>query len=155
MYKNGSDLLLKVADGCIGHCTTHEATYSTETKDTAYKPVATQSASTASLWKGKRVTGLSMQVTFEGLKFSGETESGFKTLLGGFRVGSSVAVKLFERAHDTTPYASGNFIIASLKETNPAGEDSTYSGTLENDGAIDIDESKIDITGGGNGGGVS
>ena len=32
-YINGSDLLLKVGEGAVGHCTTHTTTYNSETKE--------------------------------------------------------------------------------------------------------------------------
>jgi len=143
-YINGSDMLVKLGSGCIGHCTSHETTYNTETKETAVKPLATAMANTASLFKNKRITGLSVQISFEGLKLYGETESGFKEALGKWRLGQSVAVTAFQREKDNTPYLSGNFVITNLKESNPAGDDATYSGTLENDGAVTVDETKID-----------
>ena len=144
-YVNGSDLLMKVATGAIGHCTTHTATYNTETAETAVKPLASVAACAAGLFKGKRVKGLSVQVKASGLKFYSETESGFKVLLGKWALGQSVAVSLFEREQDATPYLSGNFIITTLEETNPAAEDGTYDVTLDNDGEVTVDSSKLDL----------
>ena len=43
-YVNGSDLLLGIAGKPYGHCTTHTATFTSETKDRAVKPVATLTA---------------------------------------------------------------------------------------------------------------
>jgi len=144
-YVNGSDLLMKVAGGAIGHCTSHTATFNTETKDVAVKPAANVQASSASLFKKKRVTGLSVQVKADGLCFYQEGESGFKKILGEWAKGKSVPVALFERENDNTPYCTGNFIISSLENTAPAGEDATYSVTLDNDGAVEVDETKIDL----------
>lgn len=146
-YVNGSDLLMSFAGKAVGHCTTHSATYSTETKDVAVKPAASVDASTASLFKSKRVTGLSVQVKASGLKFYNETESGFKAALGAWKTGASVVLKLFERENDATPYLTGNFIISTLEESNPASEDGTYDITLDNDGAVTIDETKLDLLG--------
>ena len=143
-YINGSDLLVKVDGVAVGHCTTHTATFSTETKDTAVKPTAATVASAASLYKGKRVSGLSIQVKADGLVFSEETEAGFKDILGAWKAGTPVALKLFKRGGDDTPYCSGNFIISSLENTAPAGEDATYSATFDNDGAVTIDEAKFE-----------
>lgn len=144
-YVNGSDLLMKVSNGAIGHCTTHSAAYNTETAETAVKPAASILASAAGLFKGKRIKGLSVQVKASGLKFYSEAESGFKVLLGKWALGQTVPVALFEREHDQTPYLTGNFVISNLEETNPAGEDGTYDVTLDNDGAVTIDDAKLDL----------
>ena len=58
-YCNGSDMLVYVGGKAVGHCTSHTATFNSETKDRAVKPVASASLS-AGLWKGKTVTGLSI-----------------------------------------------------------------------------------------------
>ena len=144
-YVNGSDLLMKVAGGAIGHCTSHTATFNTETKDVAVKPAANVQTSAASLYKAKRVTGLSVQVKADGLCFYRESESGIKVILAAWALGQSVNVSLFERENDTDPYVSGKFIISSLENTAPAGEDATYSVTLDNDGAVTVDTTKIDL----------
>ena len=142
-FVNGSDLLVNVADKAFGHCTSHTATFNTETKDMAVKPAAAVAKSTASLFKSKRVTGLSVQVKADGIVVYNETESGLKTLLGKWKVGESVELALFEREGDATPYCSGKFIISSLENTAPAGEDATYSATFDNDGAVTINEDKL------------
>lgn len=134
-YVNGSDLLLKLAGGCIGHCTTHTATYTTETADVAVKPKASVAASpTAGRYKSKRVKGLAIQIKASGLKFWGEDESGFKKVLGEWAKGQTVPASMFERDNDAQPYLSGNFIISELTETNPAAEDASYDVTLDLDG---------------------
>jgi predicted secreted protein len=132
-YINGSDLLLKVGGKAIGHCTSHTLTFNSETKDRAVKPVATASKS-AGLWKGKGVTGLSISISFDGLRFYNETENGFSEIAAKWGKGQSVEVEAFEREGDDTPYVKGNFVIASLEETSPAQDDATYTGSLENDG---------------------
>lgn len=142
-YVNGSDLLVNVDDKAFGHCTSHTATFNTETKDMAVKPVATVAKSTASLFKSKRVTGLSVQVKADGIVVYNEAESGLKTLLSKWKVGESVDLALFEREGDEKPYCSGKFIITSLENTAPAGEDATYSATFDNDGAVTIEEANL------------
>lgn len=142
-YVNGSDLLVKVADKAFGHCTSHTSTFNTETKDMAVKPVASESKSTDSFFKSKRVTGLSVQVKADGLVVYNEDESGLKTLLGKWKVGESVELSLFEREGDDTPYCSGKFVITSLENTAPAGEDATYSATFDNDGPVTISEDNL------------
>lgn len=140
-YVNGSDLLLKVGGNAIGHCTTHTTTFNTETKDRSVKPVASASIS-AGLWKGKGVTGLSVSISFEGLTNYEETEGGFKTLLNAWKTGQPVEVVALER-ENTDPYLTGSFVIASLEQSAPAQDDVTYSGTLENNGEVTLDPTKI------------
>lgn len=147
MYINGSDLLLKVGGKAIGHCTTHTLTMNSETKDRAVKPVASAGKSSG-LWKGKGVTGLSMSISFEGLRFYDETENGFDEISAKWGKGQSVEVEAFERGEDTTPYVKGNFVISQLEETSPAQDDATYKGSLENDGEPEVYPGKETITAG-------
>ena len=146
-YKNGSDILVKLPDGAIGHCTTHSITYNTETKDVAVKPLASVAASaTAGRFKGKRIVGLAIQIKVSGMKFYSETESGFKKILAKWAQGQSVQASAFERGQDANPYLTGNFVISELTETNPAADDATYDATLDLDGDPTVlDASKIDL----------
>ena len=132
-YINGSDLLLKVGDKAVGHCSSHTLTFNSETKDRAVKPASSEPKS-AGLWKAKGVTGLSVSISFEGLRFYDETENGYDEIAALWGKGQSVEVEAFQRGGDSTPYVSGKFVIASLEETSPAQDDATYSGTLESDG---------------------
>lgn len=136
-YINGSDLLLSVGGKAVGHCTSHTLTFNSETKDRAVKPLASASYA-AGLWKGKGVTGLSISITAEGLRYYGETENGFTEISALWGVGQHVEVEAFQREGDATPYVEGNFIIASIEETSPAQDDATYSITLESDGEPDV-----------------
>ena len=158
-YVNGSDLLVYVADvpasgssvsgqKAIGHCTSHTANFNTETKDVAVKPAASQAMGDAGLYKQKRVTGLSVQVKCDGLHFYGETEGGFKELLAKWKAGEPVYLELFERKESSesaapSPYCHGQFIISSLENTAPAGEDASYTATFDNDGAVEFDTTKL------------
>lgn len=144
-YKNGSDLLVSVAGKAVGHCTSHEATFNTETKDVAVKPLASVKVSSQSLYKEKRVTGLSVQVKADGLQFYQETEAGFKAVLSSWSKGDKVTLNLFEREHDAEPYVTGEFVISSITQSAGAGEDATYSVTFDNAGAVTVDETKIDL----------
>ena len=132
-YINGSDLLLSVGGKAVGHCTSHTLTFNSETKDRAVKPAASASYSSG-LWKGKGVTGLSISISAEGLRFYGETENGYDELAAKWGKGQAVEVKAFQREGDASPYVVGNFVIASLEETSPAQDDATYSISLESDG---------------------
>ncbi len=142
-YVNGSDLLLFVGDKAIGHCTSHTATFNSETKDHAVKPVASKGISSG-LWKGKTVIGLSISITTEGLRFYNETEMGFKGLFKEWIKGKSVKLKCLERGNSEKPYLVGQFVISSLEESAPAQDDATYSASFENDGEPDtLDDTVI------------
>lgn len=132
-FINGSNILLSVGGKAIGHCTSHTLTFNTETKERAFKPAASKAAS-AGLWKGKGVTGLSISISADGLRYTGESENGFTELSALWGAGTSVAVLGFLRSGDANPYLSGNFVITNLEETSPAQDDATYSISLENDG---------------------
>lgn len=150
-YINGSDLLLLVDGKAIGHCTSHTVTFNSETKDRAVKPVASQGKS-AGLWKGKGVTGLSIAISAEGLRFYDEAENGYEEVAPSWGKGSSVEVIAYKRGaagltaaddgsfspSDADINVKGKFVITSLEETSPAQDDSTYSISLENDGEPDI-----------------
>ena len=142
-YCNGSDMLVYVGGKAVGHCTTHTATFASETKDRAVKPVASANLSSG-LWKQKGVVGLSISISAEGLVHYDETESGFKKLLAAWKTGAPVTVKCMEREGDDAPYLEGSFIIANLERTDPAQDDATYSIQLENNGQpTTLDETAI------------
>ena len=132
-YINGSNILLLVGGKCVGHCTSHTLTFNSETKERAVKPPQTDAATTG-LWKAKGVTGLSISISADGLRYTGEAENGFDELGESWGAGASVTVKAFLRGDDSNPYVEGSFIISSIDETSPAQDDATYSISLENDG---------------------
>ena len=144
-YANGSDMLLKIGGKCVGHCSNHSVSITSETKDRAVKPVKSQGIS-AGLWKEKGVTGLSVSVSAEGLVFYQETENGYKSAVAMIVAGQSVEVEAFERENDETPYMKGKFVVASLERTDPAQDDATYSIQLENDGMVEFDEKGLTET---------
>ena len=146
-YINGSDLLLMVGGKAVGHCTSHTLTFNSETKDRAVKPVASNGISSGK-WKGKGVTGLSISIKADGLRFYDESENGFDEVAPKWGEGASVEVKAFKRtdsgnAEGSNPYVQGKFIIASLEETSPAQDDATYSISLENDGEPTVYPGKV------------
>ena len=141
-YINGSDLLLFIKGKAFGHASSHTLTFNSETKDRAVKAVASAPAS-ASKWKSKGVTGLSVSISADGLRCYDESESGYKTLLRAWKAGEPVEVKALERGSDTKPYVIGNFVISSLEESAQAEDDATYSTSLENDGEVEIDPDNI------------
>lgn len=156
-YVNGSDLLLSLSSSAsgtfkaFGHCTSHTCTFSSETKERAVKPAASVTTLGAGLWKDKSVNGLSLQIKGDGLRYYGEAENGFKDLLGLWKTGALVYAKAFVRSNDTAPYLSGAFVISSVEQTGGAGEDATYSVTLDNSGEVTIDDAKVDGVAAGTG----
>lgn len=150
-YINGSDLLLLVEGKPVGHCSTHTVTFNSETKERAVKPVAAKGIG-AGLWKGKGVTGLSISISADGLRFYGETESGYEEIAPKWGKGSTVEIISYKRGttgltvgtdgnytpSDDDIYVKGKFVIASLEEVSPAEDDATYSISLENDGEPEI-----------------
>ena len=108
-YINGSDLLLKVGEGAVGHCTTHTTTYNSETKERAVKPEASLGKQSG-LRKGKGITALSISISAEGLRFYEETESGYEEVAALWGKGQSVDVEAFERGEDEAPYLKGKFV---------------------------------------------
>ena len=143
-YINGSDLLMSIGGNACGHSTSHTTTYTSETKDRAVKPAASETAETDGLWKEKTVTGLSVQVKCEGLRYYGETETGMAAILPKWAKGDKVELKGFLRGSDDAPYMSGQFIISSIEESSPAGDDATYSVTFDNSGKVKITDAAID-----------
>lgn len=136
-YINGSDLLLKVAGKAVGHCTSHKTTFNSETKERAVKPAGSASVSSGK-FKDKSVTGMSISISFDGLRFYNESESGFDQVSAAWGAGKPVEVECFRREEDGTPYLKGMFIIDSIEETAPATEDATYSGSLSNSGEPEV-----------------
>ena len=141
-YVNGSDLLLSIGGKAVGHCTSHTLTFNRKTKKKSVKPAAS-AGYVSGLWKGKGVTGLSISISAEGLRFYGETENGYSEIASKWGTGQSVEVKAFEREGDADPYVVGNFVITSLEETSPAQDDATYTVNLENDGEPSVYPGKV------------
>lgn len=143
-YVNGSDELVAIAGGAIGHSTTATVTFNSDTKDRAVKPVATAGMQSG-LWKGKGVTGLSISISAEGLRYYKETENGYEPISARWGKGKSVEVSVYHRTDSsanggkpTNPYLKGMFVITSVETTTPAQDDATYTINLENDGEPEI-----------------
>ena len=49
-------------------------------------------------------------------------------------------------ASKTAPYMCGSFIVASIEDAAPAGDDATYNATFDNTGSVTIDDTKVDGT---------
>ena len=136
-YIKGKDLLLKVGGKPVGHCTSHTITYNTNTEEVKVKPVATKPVTNA-LFTSKEVTGLSISISFEGLRFYEETENGYEEIAPLWGSGQPVEVESFKRSKDDNPMLKGKFIIDTLEETAGADGNATYSGQLSNNGDPEI-----------------
>lgn len=144
-YVNGSDLLIKIGGDYLGSCTSHTSNFNSETKERAVKPPGDQPIGSGR-WKNKTVVGLSISISGEGLRCFSESGTGYKALIAAWKAGESIEVEALER-ESSSPYLKGKFVIASLEESAPAGDDATYSITLENDGEPEeLDETKITET---------
>lgn len=136
-YINGSDLLVNVGGGAVGHSTTCTITFNSETKERAVKPLASLPKS-AGLWKEKGITGLSISIKADGLRVYDEEEKGFVEVAPQWGNGDVVEVEVYERGLSETPIVKGKFVISSLEMTGPAQDDTTYSISLENAGVPDV-----------------
>lgn len=146
-YINGSDLLLKIGEKAVGHCTSHTVTFNSETKERAVKPLASKGVAHG-LWKEKGVTSLSISISAEGLRCYDETENGFDEVAPMWGKGSVVTVECYKRgatdaAAAATPYLKGNFVVTSMEENSPAQDDATYTVQLENAGEPDVYPGKV------------
>lgn len=144
-YMNGSDELVAIADGAIGHSTSATVTMNSDTKDRAVKPEATKGAQSG-LWKGKGVTGLSITIQAEGLRYYKETENGYEAIAANWGKGKSVDVTVFHRGDKEKPYVKGKFVITSIETQTPAEDDATYTVNLDNDGEPEIYPGKDDAS---------
>lgn len=136
-YINGSDLLVNVGGGAVGHSTTCTITFNSETKERAVKPLASLPKS-AGLWKEKGITGLSISIKADGLRVYDEEEKGFVEVAPQWGNGDVVEVEVYERGLSETPIVKGKFVISSLEVTGPAQDDTTYTISLENAGMPDV-----------------
>ena len=111
--------------------TSHTVTYSGETKERITKDNGNGA------YGEKKVTKLSVSIKCEALVSFG-SEMGYDKLLEVMKGMEPVKLKYgFTQEQEGDKYEEGMFIITSLEQTSPAGEDATYSVTFENTGAIE------------------
>lgn len=111
------------------HATSHSISWGAETK--------TRKTKSTGLWGNKKVTGLSCTIKVDALR-SYDEGIGLKELKAMMLACKEVKIKsayVTEETGDT--YDEGLFVITSIDEGSPAGEDATYSATFENSGAVD------------------
>lgn len=142
-YVNGSDVLFDFGGGAFGHATSHTLTMTSELKSRQVKPAASATSS-AGKWEDKTEVKKNITLSVEGLRFKDETEKGYKSIVAAWYVGKPVVIKAFERSKDSSPYLTADFLITSVTETSPAGDDATYSAELEIAGEpTNFDASKL------------
>lgn len=137
MYKDGTDLILglvvNTAFKPLGHSTSCKISDSTETGERVTKEAA------SGKFKEKYVKSLAEQIQADGFVYDGDDSAskvGLPTLKELWIAAQPVKVRYAYRGEETTKYYEGDFVITSLEDDGPAGDDEKYSLTLENSGAI-------------------
>lgn len=141
-YRDGTDLILSVGGHALGHSTECKISYKAETGTRKTKEAA------AGKWDEKYVKSLGCTVTSSGFVYDTDDTSNkpnIATLRSLFKTGQPVSASWAYR--DDGSVDGGQFIITSLDHEGKAGDDETYSITLENSGAVDGDSQ---ASGGGN-----
>lgn len=111
--------------------TSHTITYSGETKERVTKDTKNGA------YGEKKVTKLSVSIKCEALVSFGDA-AGYDKLLAVMKSREPVKLKYgFATELQGDKYEEGLFVITSLEQTSPAGEDATYSATFENTGAVE------------------
>ena len=137
MYRSGTDLILGVVQDNVfkplGYSSSCKISDSTETGERVTK----ESADTH--WKEKYVKSLSEQITADGFVYDNVAASSvsfpnLKTLWL-----NRTPVRLRYKYRDQAAAAGlyeGDFIITSLEQDGPAGDDEKWSVTFENSGPV-------------------
>lgn len=111
--------------------TSHTITYSGETKERITKDTGNGA------YSEKKVTKLSVSIKCEALTSYGDA-AGYDKLLEVYKNREPVMLKYgFAQEVEGDKYEEGLFVITSLEQSSPAGEDSTYSATFENSGPVE------------------
>lgn len=111
--------------------TGHTVTYSGETKERVTKDTKNGA------FGEKKVTKLSVSIKCEALVSFGHA-AGYDKLLEVMKSREPVKLKYgFTEEASGDKYEEGMFVITSLEQSSPAGEDATYSATFENTGAVE------------------
>lgn len=141
-YRDGTDLILSIEVGgkqvALGHSTECKISYKAETGTRKTKEAA------AGKWDEKYVKSLGVTVTAQGFVHaadeatSGATGVGLPTLEDVFlaHVPVKASWNYRDAAETATTYHSGSFVLTQLENEGKAGDDETYTITLENSGAI-------------------
>lgn len=137
MYKDGTDLILGLVVNStfkpLGHSTSCKISDSSETGERVTKEAA------SGKFKEKYVKSLAEQIQADGFVYDGDDSAskvGLPTLKELWIAAQPVKVRYAYRGEEETKYYEGDFVITSLEDDGPAGDDEKYSLTLENSGAI-------------------
>lgn len=133
----GKDLMLYINKGTAespqwkptAMATSHKVSFKAETKDRKTKE--------SGKWAEKVVTMFSVSISVEALQ-SYDAEMSLKEFKALAKAGKPVMCKygyVTEVTGDT--YEQGSFIITSIEETSAAGEDATYSASLDSSGEVE------------------
>ena len=127
-YRDGTDLILSVGGKALGHSTGCKISYKAETGTRKTKEAA------AGKWDEKYVKSLGVTITADGFVYESDKDNGLPTLKQLFKAAKPVDASWGYR--DETGIESGKFVITALDNEGKAGDDETYSITLENSGAV-------------------
>lgn len=127
-YRDGTDLILSVGGNALGHSTECKISYKAETGTRKTKEAA------AGKWDEKYVKSLGCTVTASGFVHEDDSTNGIDALRTAFKNATPVNASWAYR--DGSGIDGGQFIITSLDHEGKAGDDETYSITLENSGAV-------------------
>lgn len=142
-YRNGVDLILGIVEntgsGSSATETFYPLGYSTGCKisDTTETGERVTKEATSAYWKEKYVKSLAETITAEGFVYDGvaATSKGFPDLKTLWLSKSPVKLR-YKYRDDQTGLYEGMFIITSLEQDGPAGDDEKWSITFENSGAV-------------------
>lgn len=147
-YRSGTDLIMGAVQNNVfkpfGYSSGCKITDSTETGERVTKEAAD------SHWKEKYVKTLSEQITAEGFVYDGVAAGslGFPDLKTLWL--SKATVKLRYKYRDQAANKGlyeGDFIITSLEQDGPAGDDEKWNVTFENSGPVTpVDETPNNVT---------
>ena len=130
-YRDGTDLILSINSKALGHSTECKISYKADTGTRKTKEAA------AGKWDEKYVKSLGCTVTASGFVFDDDDQNqkpSIDTLRTAFKTAQPVDASWAYR--DGGSIESGKFIITALDHEGKAGDDETYSITLENSGAV-------------------
>lgn len=127
-YRDGTDLILSVCGHALGHSTECKVSYKAETGTRKTKEAA------AGKWSEKYVKGLGCTVTASGFVHEDDDTNGIDALRTAFKNATPVDASWAYRGGQGID--GGKFVITALDQEGKAGDDETYSITLENSGAV-------------------
>jgi predicted secreted protein len=133
---DGTDLILSVGENALGYSTGCKISTSTETGERVTKEAA------SGKWKEKYVKSFSESISADGVVLVDETgKPTYDELKAMQTAGKPVTVNYAvrdgsSREGKTTGGYTGEYIITSLELDAQAGDDSKYSISLENSGAV-------------------